>query len=158
MDWIPVLMHSSRSFMVIQSQRTSVKHPIAVATFLGFVIWMISSCSRPVTPESRFKIVFEDMSVGAPPYQVLVGFSQPQSVIKGDFFTADFTTSRPQFDTFMYRSGGTNQDFLSPKGAWITAQSRMNPRYPWILEIHTQYLSSDTNLYQVHIEGKQPYD
>jgi hypothetical protein len=122
---------------------------------IGCTFW---SCSKPATPESKFRTLFSELSVGVPEYQTFHGFSRPDDAIKGDFCTADFSQSETQLRKFVTRLGVSQESVLSSTNFWIRADSKMEPKYPWMLEVRAHISSSTTNSYEVHIEGRQPYD
>jgi len=134
---------------------------ITKLSFVGvtaLLVCVICSCSKPATPESRFRELFTDLSVGVPQYQALHDFSQPLDAAKGDFCTADFSQSETQFREFVAHLGVSQESILSSTSLWIRADSKMNPKYPWMLEVRAHISSSTTNSYEVHIDGRQPYD
>jgi hypothetical protein len=113
------------------------------------------SCSKPATPEAKFKVLFGDLSVGVPDYQALTGFTQPQDAIKGDFCSVDLTQSEMQFAAFVGRLGVPQAIVLSSTGVWVRASSKTDPKYPWMLLVRAD---STNATYHLHIEGRQPYD
>jgi hypothetical protein len=117
---------------------------------------LVLSCSKPATPESRFRDFFSDLSVGVPDYQTLAGFTQPEDALKGDFCTIDFSQSETQFVAFVARLGVPQSSVLSSTGVWVTAHSKLDPKYPWMLLVHST--NAPDKIYHVHIEGRQPYD
>jgi len=41
---------------------------------------------------------------------------------------------------------------------WVRAESKINPEYPWMLEVAAKIASSPDKSYRIHIEGRQHYD
>jgi hypothetical protein len=125
---------------------------------LIFLGCFVLSCSKPATPESRFRELFADLSIGVPDYQTLAGFTQPEDAIKGDVCTADFSQSETQFTAFVTRLGVSQSSVLSSTGVWVTASSKLDPKYPWMLIVHADCINAPDKIYRVHIDGRQPYD
>ena len=113
------------------------------------------SCSKHTTPESRFRKLFGDLSVGVPDYQTFTGFTQPQAAIKGDFCSVNLTQSETQFLAFVGRLGVSQASVLSLTGVWVRANSNIDPKHPWMLLVRAD---STNAAYHLHIEGRQPYD
>jgi hypothetical protein len=128
---------------------------VGLVAFLIFAIW---SCLKSATPESEFKKLFADLSINAPEYQTLHNFARPIDTVKGDYFTADFQQSEQQFRDFLARIKVSEHEVSSKDGAWIKADSKINPKYPWMLNIQAKEADWTNNTYQVHIEGREPYD
>jgi len=129
--------------------------------FVGAIVllaYIVVSCLRPATPESRFRELFADLSVGVPNYQTLHRFSHPDDAIKGDVCSADFSQSQTQFSEFISRLGTSEAGVVSTAGAWVSVQSKMDPKYPWMLLVHADSTNTPERIYRVHIEGSQPYD
>jgi hypothetical protein len=122
----------------------------------------LSSCSKISTPESEFKDLFSELSVGAPQYQTFSNFFRPPDALKGDVCNADFIQSEDQFRLFASRLGVSPEKILSSTGSpnndWIKVNSKLNPKYPWMIKVEARASGSVTNAYEVHIEGIQPYD
>jgi hypothetical protein len=118
----------------------------------------VLSCSKLGTPESRFRALFADLSVGVPDYQSLTGFTQPEDAIKGDFCTADFNQSETQFAAFVTGLGVSQLSVLSSSGVWVTVKSKLDPKYPWMLFVHADTTNAPDKIYRVHIDGRRPYD
>jgi hypothetical protein len=78
-------------------------------------------------------------------------------VIKGDYCQADFSQTESQFRSFAGHLGMTPEKILSSSNIWIRADSKMDPKYPWMLNVEA-YRPGSTNVYEIHIEGRQPYD
>lgn len=123
---------------------------------VAFVILAIWSCLKR-TPESEFKELFADLSITTPEYQTFGNFSRPSDVTQQDFFTADFQQSEKQFHDFLARMKVSEQEICSKDGVWIRADSKIDPKYPWMLNIQAQ-ASSTNKTYEVHIEGREPYN
>jgi hypothetical protein len=119
---------------------------------------LVLSCSKPATPESRFRALFADLSVGVPDYQALDGFTQPEDAVMGDFCSTDFSQSETQFVAFVAHLGVSQSSVLSSTGVWVTANSKLDPKYPWMLLVHADSTNAPDKIYRVHIEGRQPYD
>jgi hypothetical protein len=134
-----------------------IKRKLFIVALLAVGIWLIWAWFKPVRPESRFRALFADLSVGVPRYQKFHGFSQPEDALKGDFCTADFVQSDTQFREFVSRLGVSPDSILSSTSSWIRADSKMSPKYPWMLQVRA-HLGSTSNTYDVHIDGRQPYD
>jgi hypothetical protein len=124
---------------------------------LALAVWLTWSWFKPVSPESRFADLFADLSIGVPGYQKLRGFSHPEFILKGDFCTTDFVQSDTQFREFVSRLGVSADSILSSTSSWIRVDSKINPEYPWMLQVRGR-TGSTSNTYDVHIEGQQPYD
>jgi len=102
--------------------------------------------------------LFADLSIGIPDYESLTGFTQPEDAIKGDFCTVDFMQSETQFAAFVTSLGVSQPSILSSTGVWITAKSKLDPKYPWMLLVHADSTNTPDKIYRVHIDGRQPYD
>lgn len=118
----------------------------------------LSSCSKPNNPEMEFKELFNDLSIGVPQYQSLSNFVHPADVIKGDYCDVRFTQTESQFRVFANRLGMSPEKIISSTNIWIKADSKINPKYSWMLNVEVHISSSATNFYEVHIDGRQPYD
>ena len=112
----------------------------------------------PSTPESRFKDLFADLSIGTPGYQTLFEVTHPSFTLKGDYCTLDFSQSSNQFHEFIVKIGASETTILSSSGVWIRADSKINPKYPWTLLVRADNTNTSDKVYRVHIEGHQPYD
>lgn len=145
-----------RNFKIIK------KILIALAVFLFVVTVLLSGiiylCLKSDTPESNFKTLFTDLSIGVPKYQVLHDFSRPPDAVKGDNCTADFSQSQAQFSEFLAHLKVSEQAVLSSSGVWITAQSKIDPTYTWMLLVHAHITNTPEKFYRVSIEGHQPYN
>lgn len=128
---------------------------VGVAVLL---ICVLASCSRHATPESRFRELFKDLSVGVPNYLAFDSFSQPDDALKGDSCSADFSQSETQFSEFLSSLGISETNVLSSSGAWVSVQSRLDPKYPWMLLVQAHGTNTPERVYRVHIEGRQPYN
>jgi hypothetical protein len=126
---------------------------VAVCLLCGFLLSL-----RPATPEARFRSLFTDLSIGVPAYQNFYRFDRPSMAIKGDFFALEFGQSEPQFLEFATRLGMAPVAILSATGALIRAESKTEPKYPWVLTIKAERANSASNTYQIHIEGRQSDD
>ena len=133
------------------------KRKLFTVTLLAVVIWIVWNWFRPVSPEERFRAQFSDLSVGVPEYQSFRRFSQPEYALKGDYCTADFIQSEPQFFQFVSRLKVSPSQILSSNNLWIRVDSHINPGYPWLLHVQAR-TGAIANTYEVHIEGQQPYD
>jgi hypothetical protein len=128
------------------------------ALVVVLLICVVCSCSPPATPESQFKELFADLSFRVPEYQVLHKFMQPLDVVKGDFCTADFSQSQSQFQDLVAQLGTSREKVLSSSGVSISASSKLNPNYPWELSVRADGPVATNKFYEVHIEGRQPYN
>jgi hypothetical protein len=128
--------------------------------FLATVALLVCfcSCSERASEESDFKKFFSDLSVGAPQYQKLHKFFRPADVIKGDYCEMDFSQSEIQFRAFAARLGVQPEKILSSSNVWVRADSKINPGNPWTLRVEAHTSSSATNIYEVHVDGRQPYN
>ncbi|HLX71977.1 MAG TPA: hypothetical protein VKV04_20370 [Verrucomicrobiae bacterium] len=127
----------------------------ALAVFLICAVWY---WWNKFTPESEFKDFFADLSIAAPEHQTLHNFSKPIDVVKGDYFTADFQQSGKQFHDFLARLQLSEQEVSSKDGVWIKADSKIDPKYPWMLNIQAHVSDPANKSYEVHMEGRQPYN
>jgi hypothetical protein len=135
------------------------KSRIILTASTALTVWLCYACEQKVeTPESRFKDLFSDLSTGVPQYQTLNNFTQPEDAFKGDYSEIDLTQSETQFRDLVSRLGETPKHILSDTNLWITVRSKMDPKYPWHLNVQAHISPSNTNNYEVHIEGRQPYD
>ena len=145
-------------FLAVRPSRITMTITRKFGIELILLICLCFSCSKPTTPESRFRALFADLSVGVPDYQALTGFTQPEDAIKGDVCTADFSQTDAQFAAFVTRLGVSQSSVLSSTGVWITAKSKLDPKYPWMLLVHAESTNAPDKIYRVHIDGRQPYD
>jgi hypothetical protein len=146
---------------VLQVVKCTKRKPVFVgvaALLIVLLICIAVPCLRPTTPESRFRELFTDLSVGVPKYQKLLRFSQPVDALKGDFCSADFSQSQPQFSEFLSRLGTSEASVLTSSGARVSVKSKMDPKYPWMLLVQADSTNTPDRVYRVHIEGRQPYD
>src|SRR5712664_1523698 len=128
---------------------------VGAAIFFLCVAWL---WLRPPTPESRFRALFADLSIGVPDYQRFDSFEQPLDAIKGDFFSLEFGQSEPQLRQFATRLGVPHESIVSLTGIWVRANSRIDPEYPWMLKVRADVAASPDKSYKIHIEGRQPYN
>jgi hypothetical protein len=98
------------------------------------------------------------MSIGIPEYQTLYAVDHPALVLKGDYCTVEFSQSEAQFLQFVSKLNVSQETVLSSNGVWIKAVSRINPQYPWMLQIRAWIFRAATKSYRIQIEGRQPYD
>jgi hypothetical protein len=128
---------------------------VGAAIFFLCVAWLWLG---PPTPESRFRALFADLSIGVPDYQRFDSFAQPLDAIKGDFFSLEFEQSEPQFRQFAAKLGASHARLVSSTGIWVRANCRIDPEYPWMLEVRADVAASPDKCYKIHIEGRQPYN
>ncbi|HXI70653.1 MAG TPA: hypothetical protein VNN22_09905 [Verrucomicrobiae bacterium] len=126
----------------------------AIGVFILFGAWLWHG----FRPESRFKALFADLSIEAPEYHTFLDFSQPLDAVKGDYFDLDVSQSDIQFREFVKRVGVSEESVLSSNGTWVSADSKIDPKYPWKLNIHADATNSSDKIFRLHIEGRQPYD
>ncbi len=135
------------------------KRPLLILGLLAvlsavLVFWV----GRPSKPEQEFDQFFAGLAVASPQYQKLIAVEQPSLAVKGDFCALDFTQSPDQFRSMVGSLGVAESDVLSPTGAIMEASSKLSPGYPWILLIRAHITNASAPVYQVRIEGRQPYD
>jgi hypothetical protein len=128
---------------------------VGAAIFILCAAWL---WLRSLTPQSRFRALFADLSIGVPDYQRFDSFAQPLYTIKGDFFSLEFSQSEPQFRQFATKLGAPRENIVSLTGIWARADSRMNPNHPWLLKVRADVAASPDKSYKIHIEGRQPYN
>lgn len=98
------------------------------------------------------------MSLGHPEYVTIEQCTQPMDLVKGDYFEAVIIQSPEQIKNLFAKLGDSSQErfFESPK--LFSAKSRLNPEYPWLLQISISPTNTQQKCYRVHIEGRQPYN
>jgi hypothetical protein len=114
--------------------------------------------TQPSTAQSRFRDLFSELSINTPEYQTLFEVTHPSFALKGDYCKLDFSQSSDQFQEFITSLGKSEQSVLSSSGVWVRADSKLNPKYPWMLLVHADSTNAPDKIYRVHIEGRQPYD
>jgi hypothetical protein len=110
------------------------------------------------TPQPDLRALFADMSIGMPEYEKIQEFTRPADAIKGDFFTLVFSQSEAQFHRFVANTGVSATAILSSSGVSITAPSKADPKFPWLLTLRAEVTNAPNKIYRVHIEGRQPYN
>ena len=144
---------------IIRSHRTILtKRKLLFSGVTTVFVCIVCCCSKPATPESRFRDLFTYLSIGVPEYQTFHGFSQPEDTIKGDFCTVDFSQSQTQFREFVTRLGVSQASIISSNSFWIKADYKGEPKYPWMLKVQAHTSNLNSNTWEIHIEGMQPYD
>jgi hypothetical protein len=119
------------------------------------VLSILLGCKR----SSDFENLFSSLSTGVPQFQKIENFSRPTDAGKGDFFSVDFTQSPEQFHGFISKLGTTETDVLSTKGALhVKVNSKINPKYPWFLEVKADTTEAGEKMIHVHVEGRQIYE
>ena len=124
----------------------------------AIIFWIIVFRTSPSTPEQEFKSLFSELAIGVPEYQTFYRFTQPPDAIQQDFFALDLGQSDTQLHQFATKLGVPITDLLSSNGVSITAKSKINPKYPWMLWITVQATNEPKKIYKLHIDGKQPYN
>jgi hypothetical protein len=129
----------------------------AAFLLVGFALhWLLSD--TPESPESNFRDLFTELSVGPPEYQKLYVFNHPDDAIRQDFFSAEISQSEPQFRQFAAKLGVPRESILSSTGIWVRADSKINPDYPWWLDVRAEPTGLANKSYKVHIEEREPYN
>ena len=139
--------------MTVKAKRRLILVGAAIFFLCAAWFWL-----RPPTPESRFRALFADLSIGVPDYQRFDSFAQPLDTIKGDFFSLEFGQSEPQLRQFAAKLGAPHAGIVSSTGIWVRAESRIDPKHPWMLEVRAALAASPDKSYKIHIEGGQPYN
>ncbi len=135
-----------------------------IAVVVGFlvislvinVLILVYNVRHPPSPEVRFRQLFSDMTIEAPTYQTLQEMTYPPDTIKGDYCILTFTQSESQFHRFATNLGVSEQKLLSSSSDWIRVNTKLEPRYPWFLDVSAQATNLPEKTYLVHIEGRQP--
>jgi hypothetical protein len=139
--------------MMTRSKALRLGIRLVVVILLAAFLWFTSFSAG-----AKFRSLFADLSIGAPEYQTIYGFDHPLDAVKGDYLGADFSQSDDQFHRFTAKVGTSETQALSAEGAWVTATSKINPKYPWHLLIKAEPVNTPVKSYRLHIEGRQPYN
>jgi hypothetical protein len=128
--------------------------------FVVFLVTMVLSgyLFYHRTHQPDFNTLFADMSIGVPERESISTFTHPADAAKGDYFTAIFTQSDAQFHRFAAATGASEAQLLSSTGAWMTADSKMDPKYPWQLSVKAAITNAPDKRYIISMQGQQPYN
>jgi len=124
---------------------------IYAVVLLGVIV---AGCKK----QSDFDALFTDMSIGVPEYESISEFTHPADTVKGDNFTATFIQSDEQFNHFMATLGVSQAQVLSSSGTRVSANSKIDPKYPWELTIKAEITNAPDKKYIVSMDGRQPYN
>ena len=130
---------------------------IARIAWIGLAAFLIS-CAKP-TVSSQFEALFSSLSIGIPEYQAIQNFWEKDDVVKGNFFSTDFTQAPSEFAHFLSKLGISEADVLSPLGATgIKANSYDNAEHMWLVTVKVEGVDPAEKFYRLHVEGRQPYN
>jgi hypothetical protein len=131
---------------------------VAVVGLVIVVVKFVHDERHPPPPESQFRELFSDMSIAPPEYQKLQEITHPSDAAKGDYCILTFTQSESQFHRFVKNLGTSEEKVLSSSPEWVRVNSKLDPKYPWLLCVSAELTNMPEKTYVVHIDGRQPYD
>src|SRR5437879_419096 len=137
--------------MTTRSKRRLLYICLCVFFLVVACLWLTHS-----TPQSRFQMLFSDMSIGVPEYQTIRELSLPDLAKKGDHFKVEVTESYAQFTRLITKLGVAEDAVLSQPGVSdLKVTSKLNPRYPWFLSLKAEAVDTPDKTYKMHLEGRQ---